>query len=258
MPAIATAPARVLIVETSLALTESAPAAEISSAPSVVSRLAMLATFASTRLRIQLRAAEPAPANLPPPAPATARAAICVSIPAGRAVGLANVASTVIPPVLALTRELSIVAVTVSWMLLVASAMPTPAEPLKERLTLPARVAIEAVSVARTATEPLAVTTDGRVKEPTGSALMWASTVFLIVLTANEPPIAEPLLETAPPRTTLMLRASSLAATVTLPADEATRAPTMPAVTVLRMSLTPIEALTAEPPVETPSDPVPE
>ena len=135
--------------------------------------------------------------------------------------------------------------------------MPTPAEPLKERLTLPARVAIEAVSFAVTATEPLAVTVDGRVKKP-GSALIWASTVFLIVLTANEPPIAEPLLETAPPRTTLMLRASSLAATVTLPADEATRAPAMPAVTVLRMSLTPIEALTAEPPVEIPSDPVPE
>ena len=112
------APARVLIVEESLAWTTSAPAAEISSALRDWSILPMLATFASTRLRTQLRAAEPAPANELPPAPARARAAIWASSPAGRAVGLAKVASTVIEPVVALTFEPSIVAVTVSWTLL--------------------------------------------------------------------------------------------------------------------------------------------
>ena len=89
---------------------------------------------------------------------------------------------------------------------------------------------------------------------------MWASTVFLIVLTAKEPPIADPLapVATAPPRTALIVRASSLAETVTLPEVEVTFAPSMPAVTELRMSLTPIEALIAVPPVEIPRDPVPE
>ena len=215
----------------------------------------MLAIFASTRLRIQLRAAEPAPANFPPPAPAIAKAAICASSPAGSAVGLANVASTVMPSVVALTFDPSIVAVTVSCTLLKASAAPMPADPFIETLTLPASVAIEAVSRASTATEPLAVTADGVLE----SALMWASTVFLIALTANEPPMAEPLLDTPPPRTALMSRASSLAETVRLPAVEATFAPSIPAVTVLRMSLTPIEALTAvPPPVETLIAPVPE
>ena len=159
------------------------------------------------------------------------------------------------PSVVALTFDPSIVAVTVSCTLLKASAAPMPADPFIETLTLPASVAIEAVSRASTATEPLAVTADGVLE----SALMWASTVFLIVLTANEPPMAEPLLDTPPPRTALMSRASSLAETVRLPAVEATFAPSIPAVTVLRMSLTPIEALTAvPPPVETLIAPVPE
>ena len=177
-------------------------------------------------------------------------------MPEGRSVGWANVASTMISPEPAVTIDPSITAVTVSWTLLKAKAIPTPAVPLQEAPILPASAAIEAVSWASTDTEPAALTSEYFV--PT--ALIWASTVFLMVLTANEPPKAlPPPVAAAPPTTTLMFLDSSVALTVTLPAVDFTVAPSIRATTELRMSLTPIEALTAAPlPSDKPSEPVPE
>ena len=251
-PAIAIAPAREFRVERSLAVTLIFPAAP-SSSPA--RRSPMFAIFAVTELRTQLSDAEPAPEKVGPPLPAAAIAAICTSSPAGRSDGRANVASTRISPVTAVIVDPSIRAVTVSWIVLTATAMPTADLPLKDALTLPARVAIDAVSLASTETVPLALTSEA--VDPT--ALMCASTVFLIMLIANEPPKAlPPLVATAPPITTLMICAFSSALTVTFPALETTRAASSRATTELRMSLTPIDALIAAPlPSEKASAPVP-
>ena len=78
-------------------------------------------------------------------------------------------------------------------------------------------------------------------------------------MTANEPPKALPSLDPAPPATMLIVRAFSMALTVTLPTVASTSAFSMCAPTELRMSFTPIEALTAVPsPKTTATDPVPE
>ena len=138
-------------------------------------------------------------------------------------------------------------------MLLIAKAKPTPTGPPTAALMLPASVAIDSVSVASTATLPWALTAECELAPP----LMCASTVFRIVLKANEPPSATPLPEPAPPSTTLTMRAFSLAATVTLPALELSVDESTPATTELRMSLMPIEALMAVPPPENPNAPVP-
>ena len=98
-PAMANAPASDSIVEESLAVIEITPAALISSAPGVGSTSSMSAIVATTVGRTQLSATEPAPAKSSAPPPETAMAAICEFWAGGRPVGLANFASTVMPPI---------------------------------------------------------------------------------------------------------------------------------------------------------------
>src|SRR5215469_7562154 len=75
----------------------------------------------------------------------------------------------------------------------------------------------------------------------------------------NEPPNALPSLDPAPPTATLTSWAVSTAVTETEPAVDCTDAPWMYAATVLLISLSPIEALTATPALsDRASEPAPE
>lgn len=116
--------------------------------------------------------------------------------------------------------ESSMVAVSVSWMSLTATAAAPAKLPPRLAPILPARVAIDAVSVARTDSFPEAVTVEGVTTVPTSPLAMWASTVLVMKLRAKEPPKALPPAEAAPPTTTLMSCADSVAVIFTSPPVE--------------------------------------
>ena len=145
-------------------------------------------------------------------------------------------------PVADLSAAFTSVAVTLSLMSLTATAAPTPALPLMLAPTFPASAEIAAVSFASREIEPYALTPAA----PAAVLFTCASMVFLIVLTANEPPsVRLPSADPAPPTTTLRIRADSVALTATAPAVDSIFTSSTVAVMLLRISLTPIEAATA-------------
>ena len=239
-PETAIAPASELIVESSLARITRAPAALISSAAESTSPMSEMR--ASTLLRIQLRETEPAPPISLASPPDTATVAICTFWLGGKSTGLAKVAVTLMSPLVDVSGAPTTVAWTLSVISLTATATPTPALPLIFAPTVPAKAEIAAVSLASKPIEPSALT----LADPAAALLRCASTVFLMVLTAKEPPsVAVPPPDPAPPTTTLRIRADSVAVTSTAPAFDSSFTSSTVAVTMLRMSLTPIEAAIA-------------
>ena len=250
-------PANELIVESSLAVTLSAPAAWISYAPGVASTSGTSAIVASTELWIQFSVTDPAPAMLLPPLPLTASAAIWASRPGGRSVGLAKVASIVMSPLSERTVDLRTAAVTLSPTSLTANPKPTAAVPFGLATMFPASVAIEAVSLALIAIEPAARTW---LATWAAFAATWASTVLAILLDAIEPPKARPLdpPDPAPPTARLKSRAFSVAFTLSVPAVDRTVAPSIAAVILLLTSMTPVDrAIASDPLVEAAIAPTP-
>ena len=180
----------------------------------------MLDTLASTVLSIQLSDNEPAKAPVLAPAPLTAMAAICTSRPGGSAVGWAKVALTSMATTGGGGRVVDRCGVGVSDVVDGDGRGPGAAcRPGWRRYYPPAWRSTPYRSPGPPAARRRSLT-EGVPPLPTPPlAAMWASTVLVMKLIAKEPPKALPLPEPAPPTTTLMSCAVSVALIFTAPPD---------------------------------------